>query len=162
MARPLHLLTPHLGELPAWATAAESRAGSRHGRRATFVVCVHAACPGSHKPTLAHAANSPQHAKLILRPCTLCRTQVCAYSPTHGGRAESLYDRLLAEGMEVDTFMYLHLVTALGSGGWDQAVGRSPQLDLSCMLPARWSRRMLTCVIAPAHRPQWHAHPHSP
>lgn len=63
-------------------------------------------------------------------PPTLRRTQVCAYSPAHGGRAEGLYDRLLAEGMEVDTFMYLHLVTALGSGGWDQAVGRCPRLGL--------------------------------
>ena len=43
---------------------------------------------------------------------------VCAYSPTHrGGDAEALYERLVGEGVELDVFMYLHLVTALGGGG---------------------------------------------
>jgi hypothetical protein len=41
---------------------------------------------------------------------------VCAYSPSRGAEAEALYGRLLEEGVELDVFMYLHLVTALGSG----------------------------------------------
>lgn len=49
--------------------------------------------------------------------------QVCAYSPAHGAKAEALYDRLLAEGLDVDIFMYLHLITALGSGAMQTACG---------------------------------------
>lgn len=41
---------------------------------------------------------------------------VCAYSPARARDAEHLYDRLLEERVELDAFMYLHLVTAIASG----------------------------------------------
>lgn len=42
---------------------------------------------------------------------------VCAYSPARAREAEELYQRLLEERVELDAFMYLHLVTAIASGG---------------------------------------------
>ncbi|PSC70893.1 hypothetical protein C2E20_5639 [Micractinium conductrix] len=46
---------------------------------------------------------------------------VCAYAAGRGSDAEELYQRLLAEGVELDAFMYLHLVTAMASDNGGEA-----------------------------------------
>lgn len=48
---------------------------------------------------------------------------VCAYSPARARDAEHLYDRLLEERVELDAFMYLHLVTAIASGAAGSGAG---------------------------------------
>ena len=76
----------------------------------------------------------PHHFPSLPSPPTTLPRQVCAFSPTLGAAAEGLYDRLLAEGLEVDTFMYLHLVTALGSGAPLLALCKRPSVDFCTAL----------------------------
>lgn len=63
------------------------------------------------------------------RPTYSRLISVCAYSEPLRGEAEGLWAALVEAGHEVDTFMYLHLATALGSGervcgGWRGVCGR--------------------------------------
>lgn len=49
---------------------------------------------------------------------------LCAHSPSqYGAGVEALYDRMVAEGVDVDVYMSLHLVTALAAGGEQAGMG---------------------------------------
>ncbi|KAI3426473.1 hypothetical protein D9Q98_008840 [Chlorella vulgaris] len=85
---------------------------------------------------------------------------LCAHSPSqYGAGVEALYDRMVAEGVDVDVYMSLHLVTALAAGD-DGVSGPPPRWpvvlrvlhDLHIKLPAYKDTHVQTVAVSMASR----------
>lgn len=98
------------------------------------------------------------------RPTYSRLISVCAYAEGLRGEAEGLWVALVEEGHEVDTFMYLHLATALGSGacrcgsagrGMVACETRKAALPPLLMLPSALPPSSPPCVAGPEGPSRW-------